>query len=209
MEKFQAHGILDSSSPLVPSVSSDNAGKWIQISPKKRGRFFSPSHVKKVSPSSTTGIRITDPLHPPLASQSLASKGKGKEVLGGEPSFANVLPPADLVPHSLSLEDAAIEVAPFAALEPTMVLPFLESTSSPPAALSPISVLSASEVFSSPAATPGEVDGMEHDRSKDFFIELADLDAPMGSTDSSKKRKLEEGLPFHPLSLYVEVLVSF
>jgi len=61
--------------------------------------------------------------------------------------------------------------------------------------------MDAFEVFSSPAGTPGEVI-MEDDGNDDFFRQLADLDEPMASSDSSKKRKLEEGdelsSPFFP-----------
>ena len=58
VEKFEAHGIADhppSDDPLAHDESSD---KWIRISPKKRGRSFTPSLGKKPS---HTGIRISEP----------------------------------------------------------------------------------------------------------------------------------------------------
>ena len=41
---------------------------------------------------------------------------------------------------------------------------------------------------------------MDQDGEDDFFLELDDLDEPVMSTESSKKRKLEEGEEFssHP-----------
>ena len=77
-----------------------------------------------------------------------------------------------------------------------MVLPFPDITSSTQVGPSPTSMLSASEIFSSFAATPRDDDCMEHDRTEAFFPELADLEAPVVSTNSSKKRKLEEGEEF-------------
>ena len=77
-----------------------------------------------------------------------------------------------------------------------MVLPVPDSTTSPPVIPSPISVLSAAKVFSSPVITPGVSGDMDLDGSDEFFLQLADLDAPVGSTDSTKKRKLEEGEEF-------------
>ena len=66
---------------------------------------------------------------------------------------------------------------------------------------SPNSVVDVSDVFSSPAVTPGD-DAMEHDGIEDFFLELADLEELVVSSDSLKKRKLKEGdefsSPFFP-----------
>lgn len=73
------------------------------------------------------GIWIAKPLHPPLsplALQSLASKGTGKEILGCQPSVAEVLPPADPAPLLPSLGTADKEASPSAGPKPTVVLPF-------------------------------------------------------------------------------------
>ena len=82
-----------------------------------------------------------------------------------------------------------------------MVLPELDPGSLALAAASPTSVVDASDVFSSPAGTPGDV-LMEDDGNDNFFLQLADLDEPVASSNSLKKRKIEEGdefsSPFFP-----------
>ena len=85
-------------------------------------------------------------------------------------------------------------------LVPTMATP--PSPHSPAVAIipmaSPSSPLQATEVFSSRYnVTPLEhhtaEDFMEHDGDEDFFLEHDDLDDPTISTESVKKRKIEEG----------------
>ena len=66
---------------------------------------------------------------------------------------------------------------------------------------SPSSLFQAIELFSSPSLDPftkqqGEDNAMDHDGEDDFFLELDDLDEPGVSTESSKKRKIEEGEEF-------------
>jgi len=63
---------------------------------------------------------------------------------------------------------------------------------------SPISPLQATEVFSSPSTAspsihPSAEDLMEHDGEDDFFLALAEMDDPAISSDSAKKRKIEDG----------------
>jgi len=113
-------------------------------------------------------------------------KGKGKLV--SDPSVGAYLPPV--------CGQAEPVLASSAAPKPTEVLPDPSSTASPLPVPSPTSVLSAAEVFSSPAASPRGSGAMELDDSEAFFRDLEDLEGPVGSTDSSKKRKLEEGEEF-------------
>jgi len=77
-----------------------------------------------------------------------------------------------------------------------MVLSFQDLTSPALVAPSPTSVMCASEVSSYLAATPDDDDCMENEGTKAFFLELADLDAPVAFTNSSKKTKLEKGEEF-------------
>ena len=49
---------------------------------------------------------------------------------------------------------------------------------------SPTSPLQATEVFSSPSI---------HDGNEDFFLDLDEMEDPAISTDSAKKRKIEDG----------------
>jgi len=146
-------------------------------------------------------IRIVEPLQSqpsPLAHDSLADKGKGKGKLGCQLSISELLSAANPIAHPplSKMEHAGKEASPSSLPKPTVVLPFQDLTSTPLAAPSPTSMLSAFEVFSSPAVTPDDIDCMAHDGPKAFFLELADLDEPVASTDSSKKRKLEEGEEF-------------
>jgi len=197
VEQFQAHGISDPSPSSGPSGCSTSAGKWIRISPKKRGRSSSPFYTKKVNSNSSVGIKIVEPSSPirtPLVAHPLSPLGKGKGKLGCEPSVDDLLHDASGPSGSAMglLDNKTSSAGP----APTEVLPVPASTASPPLIPIPTSVLSAAEVFSSPVATPGVSGDMELDGSDEFFLELADLDAPVGFTDSTKKRKLEEGEEF-------------
>jgi len=63
---------------------------------------------------------------------------------------------------------------------------------------SPTSPLQATEVFSSPSSIspsihPSADDLMDQDGDEDFFFDLEELADPAISTDSSKKRKIEDG----------------
>jgi len=205
VEKFRAHGLNDPPAAAAHSDSSEMGGQWIKISPKKRGRPLSASNTKTAFKPPSVGIRIVEPVAqaPPRVHQnSQLSHGKGKSPLCVEEQFL----------HPPCLPSAAPCQAPRAAhsdpgeasssrTQATVVLPDLDPASSALVAASPSSVLEASEVFSSPAGTPGEV-LMEDDGHDDFFRQLADLDEPMASTDSMKKRKFEEGdecsSPFSP-----------
>ena len=205
VEKFRAHGLND---PPVATASSDPSelgAKWIKISPKKRGRKFSASNLNSAFKPPSTGIWIVEVVAqdpPPLNPDSQASHGKGKAPLFVEeqPLAPPVIPTVPSCPTHKAAQSASGEASSSRTLV-TMVLPKLEQDSLALAAASPSSVLDASKVFSSPAGTPGEVI-MEDDGNDDFFRQLADLDEPMASSNSSKKRKLEEGdelsSPFFP-----------
>ena len=58
---------------------------------------------------------------------------------------------------------------------------------------SPISMLQAAVVFSSPNELHEGGENMDNDGVKEYFLKLDDLDDPVISTDSSKKRKIEDG----------------
>ena len=84
VEKFRAHGLNDPPAVAAHSDSTGLGGKWIRISPKKRGRTFSASHLNPDFKPSPAGIRIVEPVAeaPPLLNQdSQHSHGKGKEPL--------------------------------------------------------------------------------------------------------------------------------
>ena len=144
------------------------------------------------------GIKIVEPSSPirsPLAAHPLSPLGKGKEKLDCEPSVADLLPDT-LAPSGSALGPLENKSSSSAGPTPIVVLPVLNCTTYPPVIPSPTSVLSAAEVFSSPVTTPGVSGDMDLDGSNEFFLKLADLDAHVGSTDSTKKRKLEEGEEF-------------
>ena len=191
VEQFQAHGLSDPTPYSDHPSGSTSSDKWIRISPKKRGRSSSTLPARHGPSHPSVGIKIVEPTSPthftPGASPvNHLDKGKGKLV--SEPSVGVDLPPVCGQAEPVS--------APAAAPEPSEVLPDPSPTASPLPLPSPTSVLSAAEVFSSPAASPGGSRAMELDDSEDFFRDLEDLEGPVGSTDSSKKRKLEEGEEF-------------
>jgi len=208
IEKFQAHGLSDIPSSSDPQPPAESSEKWIRISPKKRGRSFPPSAGKK-PPS---GIHISEPvLSPPAPANPLPSKGtspvlndKGKSVWvdenfkhsasppGVEPSLVPQCPPvvAPTLRPSVTSPDLGPAVAPPTSPRSPMVigLPCASHTSP----------LQATEVLSSPTNdTPSAhfsaEDFMEQDGSDDFFLDLDDMHDPAISSDSTKKRKLEEG----------------
>jgi len=118
------------------------------------------------------------------------SKGKGKLVPEEEPSKT----PAILSPSSPA---KTVLVGPEVATSSRPVdiemIPSLDPASPAAAITSPTSVLYASELLSSPVAPPGDDNGMEHEA---FYLELVDLDEPVACSDSSKKRKHEDGEEF-------------
>ena len=134
------------------------------------------------------------PVAAPVAPDSQLPLGKGKEVVVKEqppaPSFLTAALPTPVV---LPAQAATGTASSSLTLE-TVVLPGLDLDPSA-GVTSPNSVMEAYEVFSSPAVSPGD-DVMEHDGTEDFFLDLPDLDEPVASFDSSKKRKIEEGDEF-------------
>ena len=195
VEKFRNQAINDPS-PSCPSAQPDMGGNWIRISPKKRGRSFGPSQLKQAVNPPSVGIRIVEPVSPVAASGPQKSQlplGKGKEVEVAEQSPAPFLaadnPSPVVLPNPAVMSNASSSVT-----MATVVLPGLDLDPSG-GVLSPNSALEASEVFSSPAVSPGD-DVMEYDGTEDYFLDLPDLDEPVASSDSSKKRKLEEGEEF-------------
>jgi len=205
VEKFRAHGINDPPAAAAHPDSSELGGNWIKISPKKRGRPISASKLNPAFKPPSAGIRIVEPVAhaPPLANQDPQhSHGKGKSPIVIEkqslvPPVLPVAPPCQ-APRALQTESGEASSSRTLA---TVVLPELDPGRNAVVAASPNSVMDASEVFSSPMGTPGEV-LMEDDGNDDFFRQLADLDEPMASTDSLKKRKFDEGdecsSPFSP-----------
>jgi len=134
------------------------------------------------------------PVATPVAPASQLPLGKGKEVVVEEqppaPStFAAALPTSGVLADPASTGTASSSLS----LE-TVVIPGLDLDHSV-GITSPNSALEASEVFSSPAVSPGD-DVMEHDGTEDFFLDLPELEEPVASSDSSKKRKIEEGDEF-------------
>jgi len=191
VEQFEAHGLSDPSPSLVPPGGSTSSDKWICISPRKRGRSSSKLPARKLTSHPSVGVKIVEPISPTRSTSGALSvnpldKGKGK--LDCDPSVGAVLPPV--------CGPAGPVIASSVAPEPTVVLLDPTSTESPLHIPSPTSVLSAADVFSSPVASPGGSGAMELDDSEAFFRELEDLEGPVGSTDSTKKQKLEEGEEF-------------
>ena len=76
---------------------------------------------------------------------------------------------------------------------PTVVLPLTTTTSQSTPVLSPTFVLCVVATFSSPVSHGEAVEAMNQDGDEDYFLELDDLVDSMVSTESSRKRKLEEG----------------
>jgi len=195
VEQFKAHGLSDTNPSADHPSSSTSSDNWIRISPKKRGRTSSTLHARQGPSRPSRGVKIVEPKSPthlPPAAPSVHPLDKGKGKLGSDPSAGSELPSG--------CGQSGPVLVPSAAPEPTEVLPEPSSDASPIPMPSPASVLCAAEAFSSPAASPGGSGDMEMDDSEDFFRDLEDLEGPVDSTDSSKKRKLEEGEEFssHP-----------
>ena len=203
VEKFEAHGIADIPPSVDPHVQAESSEKWIRISPKKRGRPFTPSLGKKPS---QTGIRITEPqavpgtvIPPP--SPTLGSKDKGKSIV--DPVVPTLTPTlsAEKVAQngpSSSLPDSSLHSAGPPVMAPPVMPAHAPSILGVSPLGSPISPLQATEVFSSPSTAspsihPSAEDLMEHDGEDDFFLALAEMDDPAISSDSAKKRKIEDG----------------
>ena len=208
VEKFQAHGLSDIPSSSNSQPPADSSEKWIRISPKKRGRSFPPSAGKK-PPS---GTHISEPVNSPTApanplppkETSPALNDKGKAVLVDEnckhsvtlPGFGpSLVPPCSPV-VAPTFRPTAITpgLGPAVAPSPSPISPMVVGL---PCA-SPTSLLQATEVLSSPSNdTPSDhfsaEEFMDQDGTDDFFLDLDDLHDPAISSDSAKKRKLEEG----------------
>ena len=206
VEKFEAHGLADPPNSAEPNFQAESSERWIRISPKKRGRSFHPSLEKKPTHS---GIRIQEPLDvpapPPNPSPAvLGSKDKGKAILSEAPSkqtsslhSGGATQPGPCPPP---LDPGLTTAAP-----PFVPGPAVAPLSSPPlpvgeisAVHSPTSPLQATEVFSSPSNVspsihPSGEDLMEQDGDDDFFLDLDEMEDPAISSDSVKKRKIEDG----------------
>lgn len=202
VEKFQARGIQDNLSSSSDTGKASPDKKWIRISPKKRERPFPTSHQGKQPP---VKHKISEPFPPPSIAPSHTpekkDKGKDKAVLndslpkargsGTRPPHSPVVVCQPLTePNPLPF----VSSTPVQNLSPSRTTPLTVSSS-------PSSPLQATEVFSSPSLDPltesqGDDHAMDHDGEDDFFLELDDLDEPMMSTESSKKRKVEEGEEF-------------
>ena len=208
VEKFQAHGISDLPSSSTIPPPADSSEKWIRISPKKRGRSFPPSFGKKPS----SGIHIAEPVDSqavpanskPTKETSPALNDKGKAVLTDldckHPASLSGCDPSLVAPYSPIVAPTVRPTATALGLEP-VVVPSPSHTRPVVIGLpsaSPTSPLQATEVLSSPSnITPSDhfsaEDFMDQDGTEDFFLDLDDLNEPAVSSDSVKKRKLEEG----------------
>jgi len=188
VKKFRNHAINDPFPSSFPSDHSDLGGKWIRISPKKRGRSFAPSQLKQAIQPPSVGIRIVESVPPvaaPVAPDSQLPFGKGKEVVVKEQPLAPSFFAATLPTPVVQPDQAAMGTASSSLTLETVFLPGLDLGPTM-GVTSPNYVMDASEVFSSPAVSPGD-NAMEHDGTEDFFLDLADLDEPVASSDSSKK----------------------
>ena len=166
---------------------------------RKGGDPFPPSQLNQAVQPPSVGIRIVEPvplLSAPVAPDSQPSFGKGKDqvVVEQQPLATTSFVAALSIPAFLPAQAATGAASSSRTLE-TVVLLGLDVGSPAVDGTSPNSVVDVSDVFSSPAVTPGD-DAMEHDGIEDFFLEFADLEELVVSSDSLKKRKLEEGDEF-------------
>ncbi|KAJ8424070.1 hypothetical protein Cgig2_017672 [Carnegiea gigantea] len=177
-----------------PSLHPTPLSQGERISPKKRGRSFPTSYQGKQPP---VGIRISEPIPStptaPNHPQEKKDKGKGKAVINSGAGPVNS-PDEVCQPSKVNSFSSFVSSTPARIMSPSRSIP-LNATSSPS------SPLHATEVFSSPSLEPftdpqGEDNAMDHDGKDDFFLELDDLGEPVMSTESSKKRKIEEGEEF-------------
>ena len=212
VKKLQAHNICDQKSPHKYSSSGDPEAKekWIHVSPKNRGK---PSSTPPNPRAHYGGIRISKPqpqhtttgakLDPPFSNdkgrvvlvkeeQNLAEPHLGKPILEGIP--AAWAPPGSfpLLPHVLIPQLPSFTLFSSTTLKATQVL-------------SPVSHLDRiiSLTHEGSSSSQGFESAMDYEEEgNDLYLELDDLNDPVHSTNSSKKRKLEEGDEFssHPFN---------
>jgi len=186
VEKFGATKLQNDngSSSHSPPQATGPAEKWITVAPKKRGRSFPPSKrktmpkivVAPVSPS----VKVIPHSSPSVLPDAQSSPPKETAL--------HLVPPAPEV----AAEPFAAVVAPVTALvggstlpsSPTALEPAVSGTSRPVSAIP--------KVFSSTPTSPLEGSDLDDD-DVTMYLNLENEDEAPGSSESSKKRRVEEG----------------
>lgn len=204
VEKFQAHN-LSGHRPAHEASSSaapDTKEKWIHVSPKKRGRSTATPPSARPKPG---GIRFSEPIptrmsSPPTDPNPPSSQNKGKAILV-ENDSDQVVPCLSASPVVHPLREATVSGLPIPFTTVQVPPPFsthmLVNAGLPEATQSfnPTSPLDTLYFLSHDisSSSHGFVQAMKYDgEENDMYLELDDLNDAMLSTDSSKKRKLEE-----------------
>lgn len=197
IEQFQSYGIGEGPSKPPNETSSDHPppqpDKWIRVAPKKRGR---PPLLSKDRKGFSGGIRIKEPIpqgpnSSPSSNSSAApmlhnDKGKGKSVVV-DLTFSD-----DLNPPMVS---GVLSAAPILPMPTLPIIP-------PPSQTLPLSSASHASSFHPSPVSPmyyDDADGspmfaqlMDQEGDDDIFMDLEDLHDSALSSDSSKKRKIED-----------------